>query len=524
MSQAAVGKSSGTSLLRWTVSFSRAMIWTCIAAGPLLLFSLFHTGHVHNPELAGPTFHFYIVSLTSFIVLVLAVLMRVAAGHLGDPRALFLSLAFISIAGIFLVHALTTPAVFVPSFNPWVGFSARLSPFFGAVFLVAATVTWSPRARSTIVRYQREITGALVAVILAYGTLALVTSFQQSDLGGFATVLTGDSISYSLTGVTIAMLVMVIIRYVTIYRSSSTPLVIGILVSSVFLAQSKILMTFAPIWHASWWEYHVLMLAGFCVALGGLLWEYSNARSLRGTVGGLLLRDSLAQVQRGYTDVIVALIEAVEAKDPYTRGHTQQVSELSMLIAQQLGLRDEDQRALNQAAVLHDIGKIGIPDAVLNKPDKLTEHEFNLIKEHPVRGYRMIQHVRSLRRESEGVRYHHERLDGSGYPDGLIGDEIPLIARIIAVADVFDALTSARPYRDAFSCEEAVEIIKSERGTKLDPDCVDALLEALPIWLGRADKPQPRLRSGASNWFDREVAAAGAGATQTLPEDASKVH
>jgi hypothetical protein len=240
-----------------------------------------------------------------------------------------------------------------------------------------------------------------------------------------------DSI-HALTGVTIAMLVMVIIRYVTIYRSSSTPLVIGILVNSVFLAQSKILMTFAPIWHASWWEYHVLMLAGFCVALGGLLWEYSNARSLRGTVGGLLLRDSLAQVQRGYTDVIVALIEAVEAKDPYTRGHTQQVSELSMLIAQQLGLRDEDQRALNQAAVLHDIGKIGIPDAVLNKPDKLTEHEFNLIKEHPVRGYRMIQHVRSLRRESEGVRYHHERLDGSGYHHGVSAGAIPMAARILA--------------------------------------------------------------------------------------------
>lgn len=468
-------------------------------AGPLLLLSMFESGHVHNPSLAGPVFHFYIVSATSFIVLVLAVLMRIAAGHLNDHRALFLSLAFISISGVFLVHALTTPAVLVPSMNPWVGFSSRLSPFLGAVFLVASTISWSPRMRAKIVRRKRAITGVLVAILVGYGSFALATAFRESDLGGNAGVLTGDVVSYSLSAVTVAMLTMVIARYTMTYRSSPTPLVVGILVSSILLAQSKVSMTVSEIWHAAWWEYHVLMLVGFCVALGGLLWEFSGARSLRGAVGGLLLRDTLSQVQRGYTDVIVALIEAIEAKDPYTRGHTQQVSELSMLIAQRLGLGDDDQRVLNQAALLHDIGKIGIPDAVLNKPGKLTDDEFAMIKEHPVRGFRMIQHVRSLQRETDGVRYHHERLDGSGYPDGLVDDEIPLIARIIAVADVFDALTSARPYRRAFSFDEAIEVVKSERGTRLDADCVDALLESLPVWSHRTGSALRRTTNGSAD-------------------------
>jgi putative nucleotidyltransferase with HDIG domain len=177
--------------------------------------------------------------------------------------------------------------------------------------------------------------------------------------------------------------------------------------------------------------------------------------------------------------VIVALGGAVEAKDPYTRGHTLRVAELAVRIGQELRLSPERLRVLNRAALLHDIGKIGVPDTILNKPAKLTEDEYAIIKEHPVRGYGMIKHVKSLQRELGGVRHHHERLDGSGYPDGLKGDAIPLDARIIAVADVFDALTSPRPYRDAWPRERALALIDSEAGSKLDARCVHALHAAL---------------------------------------------
>ncbi|MEX2425443.1 MAG: HD domain-containing phosphohydrolase, partial [Thermomicrobiaceae bacterium] len=392
--------------------FLRRSLWGAIVAGPLCVLGLLYFGTLPDPELAGPVLHFYIVTGTSVIVLVLAVVMRVAAGQLGDPRALFLSLAFLSIAAVFVVHALTTPGILV-GMNPWVGFSAGFSPLLGSIFLLLSTRRWSPVVRARIVERQRGVTFVASSGLIALGAFAMLTSAAGSYPGGLPDVLISPITSNILIAVTTGMLVYVIGHYVWIYRSWKSPLATGILISAILLAQSQVSITFAPTWHLSWWLYHALLLAGFGAALVTLYIEYSRSGTVQGVVGGLLLRDSMAQLQRGYTDVIVALIEAVEAKDPYTRGHTQRVSELSQLIAQDLGLSNEKQRILNQSAILHDIGKIGIPDAVLNKPGRLTDSEFGLIKEHPVRGYRMIRHVHALRQESEGVRYHHERLDGS---------------------------------------------------------------------------------------------------------------
>ncbi|HEX7102929.1 MAG TPA: HD-GYP domain-containing protein, partial [Nitrolancea sp.] len=246
-------------------------------------------------------------------------------------------------------------------------------------------------------------------------------------------------------------------------------------------------ITTTSMWHLSWWEYHVLMVLALGIAIAGLAREYAQTPSLQGVVGGLLLRDTISQLQNGYTEVIVALVEAVEAKDPYTRGHTQRVAELAVLIGQDIGLSGERLKTLNQAAMLHDIGKISVPDSILNKPGRLTAEEFEFVKEHPVRGHRIIQNVRSLQQEVAGVRHHHERLDGTGYPDGLKGDAIPLDARIIAVADVFDALTSARPYRGPWSSQHAFQILDEEAGITLDADCVGALHRVLPVWAGQAD-------------------------------------
>ncbi len=503
--------------------------WGAIAVFPTVLLWSLLNDVLSDPVWAGPTFHVYIVSFASLLALILAVFMRIAAGQLRDPRVLFLSLAFMGIAGIFMTHALTTPGEIVPP-NPWVGFSSRLSLSVGAVLLALATVRWSTRARDLIVGRQTLITVLFCVFLVAYGVLAIGTSLagsspsgqyaapataattnygaaddgtalattsvsQHSDDGvdgppvstpfdGLFAFLGQRAVSWFLSALTLALLALVIVRYYQVYRVSRIPLAGGFLMSAIFLAQSQISMTVAPTWHASWWEYHVLMVVALGAAVVGLVREYAQNGSLNGVVGGLLLRDTIVQLQRGYTDVIVALVEAVEAKDPYTRGHTQRVAELSVLIGQDIGYSAEELKVLNQAAMLHDIGKIGIPDSVLNKPGKLTDAEFDLIKEHPARGHRIIQHARSLQREMSGVRHHHERIDGSGYPDGLKGDEIPLDARIIAVADVFDALTSHRPYRAAWSVERALNIIDQEAGSKLDPACAASLHRVIPVWLG----------------------------------------
>jgi HD-GYP domain-containing protein (c-di-GMP phosphodiesterase class II) len=292
---------------------------------------------------------------------------------------------------------------------------------------------------------------------------------------------------------TLILLALVVYRYIGMYRLSRSALVAGFLASSILVMQSQISMVTAPLWHASWWEYHMLLFAAFLAAFTGMAIEYARDGSLHGVVEGLLLRDAISQLQRGYTEVIVALVRAVEAKDVYTRGHTQRVADYSVRIAQEMRLSPEQLRVVSQAAILHDIGKIAIPDSILNKPGTLTPEEYEVVKQHPARGHAIIKDVRSLQLEVPGVRHHHERLDGTGYPDALRGDEIPLVARVIAVADVYDALTSARPYRPAWTQPQALEFLEQEAGRQFDPQCVAALRRAIqaPALSHAASVPEP---------------------------------
>lgn len=171
-------------------------------------------------------------------------------------------------------------------------------------------------------------------------------------------------------------------------------------------------------------------------------------------------------------DVVRSLVYTIEAKDVYTRGHSERVNKFSMLMAERMNLGAEDRKLLHWASTLHDIGKIGIPEAVLNKPASLSDEEYAAIKHHPETGLSILTPLGPLVNSLPGILHHHERYDGTGYPSHLRGDQIPLIARIIAVADTFDAITSDRAYRDARSTEEALAIITEVAGTQLDPKLV----------------------------------------------------
>jgi len=160
--------------------------------------------------------------------------------------------------------------------------------------------------------------------------------------------------------------------------------------------------------------------------------------------------------------VILSLALTVEARDPYTHGHCQRLADYATTLGARIGLSDEDLGALRRGGVLHDVGKVGIPDAVLLKPGRLTVEEFEQMKLHTVIGDRLCGELRSLRRIRPIVRHHHERLDGGGYPDGLKGDETPLLAQIMCIVDIYDALTTARPYKSAMAPERAFEELSEE--------------------------------------------------------------
>ena len=219
----------------------------------------------------------------------------------------------------------------------------------------------------------------------------------------------------------------------------------------------------------------VAIIAGLfflgCMLLGGRL--YMGVRRADA------MDDLVARRQRDkemLREVIEAFAKVVDLKDSYTRGHSVRVAKYTEMLARELGYDEETVENYYNIALMHDIGKVGIPDSVLNKPGKLTDEEFALIKSHAERGYEVLKEISLMPEVAIGARAHHERPDGKGYPQGLKDGELPRVAQIIAVADCFDAMYSNRPYRPRMNFERAVGIIREVSGTQLTPDVVDAFL------------------------------------------------
>ena len=191
------------------------------------------------------------------------------------------------------------------------------------------------------------------------------------------------------------------------------------------------------------------------------------------------LKDTQDQLEKAFLESIQTLRYTVEAKDPYTRGHSDRVSEYSVLIGKKLGLSDQDLKTLQIGGLFHDIGKIGVPDSILLKEDKLSDDEYSQIKNHPSIGAHILSNATIFKDIIPIVLHHHEKYNGHGYPSQLAGEDIPYFARIAAVADTFDAMTSKRPYRNALPKEVVVEEIEKNKGTQLDPKIADAFLDIL---------------------------------------------
>ena len=191
------------------------------------------------------------------------------------------------------------------------------------------------------------------------------------------------------------------------------------------------------------------------------------------------LKNTYEKLEKAYMDSIETLRRTVEAKDTYTRGHSDRVSSYSVLIGQKLGLPEETINLLRIGGLFHDIGKIGVPDSILQKNDKLTNDEYSEIKNHPSIGAHILSNATIFKDIIPIVKHHHERYDGNGYPSKLAGEDIPYIARIAAIADTFDAMTSKRSYRDSLSLDYVKSEFKRCRGTQFDPKLTDTFLDIL---------------------------------------------
>lgn len=422
----------------------------------------------HDPRWAIPVSHFLIVTVALLLAGVFALVLGVAGGRQRNVQVTFISLAFSTLAFLSMLHGLATPGIIL-SDNPVIGVSSHLSLAGAGLWLSLSTlpsshplVGWLSRRQGTLV----AVWNGLLLAVVAWG---LLRPESWSVL-----VATSPSAQWSVGAGVSLLLGFSAVQYWRAYSYSKMPLAGAMAYACGWLLASEWIVVTTEIWHASWWIYHVLLVAAIVALLVGVARQYAGSASLSNITRGLFIADPVEQIEVGLSEGVRALVRATEAHDSYTGGHSYRVALTAIRIGQRMGLPAVDLRALAQGGLVHDVGKMEIPDRVLNKEGSLSEEEMELVRQHPEAGYRMCQNLGFMQEELEIVRYHHERYDGSGYPDGFAGEEIPVHARILAVADVYDALTSERSYRESWSHARARQWILKERGGKFGPACVDA--------------------------------------------------
>jgi HD-GYP domain-containing protein (c-di-GMP phosphodiesterase class II) len=470
------------------LSWRFRLFWGLVLAMPVALF-LYLLAQPASDETWGTlSGHFWVVSGTAIAAAVACAVVIGTARSLRETRAIFLGLAFMSIAAIFSVHGLLTPGHIHDSVSPELKISTWLSVLSGGAFIACSALSLPPQADEWLKRNGYLLFGGVAIALGAYVGLSLET---PQWLGWVPVDERG--LQLAAAALTFALLGFGAVRYYQAFQFARLPSQWAMFVALVMLIEVQMSLTWGRFWRYSWWEYHFLYAGAFAVLFTGWAVEALRAGSLRALAEGLTMRDAVSQLNRGYDQPIADLIDAIELKDLYTLGHVRRVASYALLIGRELRLSPVDLRSLALAAQMHDVGKIGTPDRILTKPGPLTPGEFEVIKEHAERGYQIALNVKTLRPVASAIRHHHEKFDGSGYPLRLERETIPVLSRIVAVADAYDAMTSGRVYQPAVSHEDALAELRRCRGSHFDPGCVDAFIAALSR-PEAADLPRPVTR------------------------------
>jgi hypothetical protein len=430
--------------------------------------------------LVVPYQHFYIVSAVSIVAAVIAGALALATVQIGLYRVLFLCLGFMSLCAIFAVHGLTTPGILVPNLfaeysGSAVAISAYLSLSIPSLFFAASYMPGLARLERRLPFWPAGWLVLFVVIgLLVYAAVAIYRTWLIAELP-----LSLPPYSTALAILSIGLFFFAALRQARSYRRARLASQAFLLAAFVLLADAAAAMVLFQTWTVGWWYYHLLMLAAVALALYALMVERSRARSFRSVIETALELEVSVDVEEIDFEVIAALVAAVEVKNRETQGHNRRVAQLCVQIGRQLGMSATELRVLARSGLLHDVGKLGIPDAILEKQGPLDESESAVMKAHPEIGVTILRRGGHFKRELLGVLYHHERMDGSGYPHGLVAEAIPIEARIVAVADTYDVLTTDRPYRHARAEKEARQVVQDEAGSHLDRRVVAALMRAL---------------------------------------------
>jgi putative nucleotidyltransferase with HDIG domain len=424
-------------------------------------------------------FHLAVVSGIAACALVVALMAAVAAMRLRRTGVVLLAAGCLVVGVCMLVHGLVTPGVWHRPYSLWVSRAPVLAIAGFAFFQAAATLVPYPRVASFVGRHPLALLGGLFAALAAF---AIVVGVDPLALHGAAPFPHEEGISQIIAALSALILLPTAWTHWRRYRLGADRVQLVLAFAATMSIAAISAMEYGELWHLSWWDYHVYLLSGFAAVALVVFRRSSVAKAVESVLETAFAVDPLSHIAAGYPEELHTLVQAVEEKDAYTYGHSFRTAEIATALGARLGLEPEDLRLLAQGAYLHDVGKIAIPNEILNKPGRLTSDERVRIESHPSVGAELVARAPSLVGCVDVVRYHHERFDGAGYPDGVVGEEIPFLARITTVADVWDALTSDRAYRQAWEPQKALAHIVAGSGTHFDPAAVAALVELASEW------------------------------------------
>lgn len=417
--------------------------------------------------------HFYVVSIVAGIAAIIAIAMGISGTRLRNPQVLFMALSFLSLTLLFGLHGLTTPGVLL-EYNRIVSVAAQLSFTIMAMWLFISTLRGDNRFVKALYRYEHKLLPGLTLILGAF----IVVSMLYPEIGD-SLPIDREPVKWFSGGITIGLTLAASLRFWKSYLYSRYPLQFALAHAAALMAIAQVILTFSDLWTSAWWWYHGILFLIVTLPVIGLLQQYSQGDSLVLSARGIFSTDLSERLEAGISPVVRALVETSETMDAYMAGYSRRVALAALRLGAALKISPKKLRALAQGAILHDIGKLEVPENILNIKGPLNEIQYQIVQKHVEHGYEMCKQLGFLPEELSIIRHHHERLDGSGYPEGLTGENIPSLARILAVADVYDALTSDRSYRLAWTQKDAISHLLEHRGTLFDEKCVDTWVELL---------------------------------------------
>jgi putative nucleotidyltransferase with HDIG domain len=434
-----------------------------LAAVPLAALHFFSREKVQF----GGDVHFAGVGLTALLAAIAAVSLTIVGARRGDARTVLVGTAFSAMAALLALHGIATPGMLIGP-NGVVSFTGGATlPVGGAVLALSALPALR---RPSGVKPLLVLQAVLLATIAVLGAVGMAV---PSTVPAVPEPRTPPAIA--LLGIGLAFYGLLGLRALRTFLLTRRRADLLVVVGIVWLAAALTPAMMLHYWELGWWLGHWFELIGIAIVGVPVALDLHRGAQSRPLAGDFSAAELVAAEEAFLGAHVRALTVSLADKDEYTEEHTRRVALRAVQVGEELGLSSVRLRALATGALVHDIGKLSVPDSVLKKPGPLTDDEFSLIRRHPESGDRLLAELGFGNDVRELVRGHHERLDGSGYPHGRSGLELALDVRILAVCDVYDALISTRVYREAWSHEQAIGLLRAESGTAFDSKCVAAL-------------------------------------------------